>query len=404
MFDDYNQTVVLVTGSPGEIIQSSFNVKTIREAIQKVKKVEPTLSSLSESLKLKFIDLKYETLTKLKGIQVELESKLNAEEIENAQTFLSGNLGIAEFNSILKNERYTAAYIASSHELKKAMQVNIIRHHKNKVLYFDKKRPAPRSTRMVEIPEWFDFDLKNFKEVEAVGSGIVMTVETIPEQFSFSIDIKSHATGINPDFIHDTETIKTGSGNYVSPLDIRSCKVENWIDLCETSSEDIHLDLWIVVCKQTGKKIYHSKLYNSLHFLSLEYESINPEIQVSKQEVQPRDTYSKVTLPDIIIRLKKYIKNFKRLDNKTENTDNLERLLANVIYEEFKSKHHTKESLLSARMGSETIAFSERKTLTDMYSGMSNETIQVLLESLVKKLKSKIEKLNDVVRTSYVIT
>jgi hypothetical protein len=404
MFDEYNQAVVLVTGSPNEIIPTTFDVKSVREAIRKVKNAEPYISSLSESLKLKFIDVKYETLAKLKIIQVDLESKLNAKEIQNAQTFLRGNFGMSEFNHVLKNERYTAAYIASSHELKKAMQINITRHYSNKQLYFDKKNPAKRSTRSVKIPAWFDFDLKHFNEVPANGSGIVMTVETIPEQFSFSTKIKSHSTGINPIFIRDTETIKEGPGDYVSPLDIKSCVIDNWIDLCETSPEDVHLDLWVVVCKSNGKKIYHSKLYNCLHFLSLDYESIIPEVLFAKQEVHPRDSYEKVTIHDIIIRMRKEIKTFKRLDNKTENTDSLARMLATVIYEEFKNRQNTKESLLSARMGSETIAFSERKALTDMYSGMSNETIQVLLESLVKKLKSKINNLNDVVQTSYSIT
>lgn len=264
------------------------------------------------------------------------------------------------------------------------------------------------------------------------------------EEFIYSLKnlqsdtIISGDSGINTSYVAKTKTISRFKNeelveDYISPISLKNNKMKcyNWIDIYDSQAEASVNDILILVKKFDKYMIFYGfRLLDNLQLL--EPELINVDVNFTKKmdsvyennlnEMIP-DLYSDkskinkdlgiftpVKMGNIRHRMIEYLKKYNRIQDKTQNTDNLIEILFNSIYEEIwhktpKINNFSDEFYLTFYSSISRMVFKMRKDIMDRYNIMKDyETAKPEMTSLLEKVEKNIMKIDNNLYTIYKIT
>ena len=264
------------------------------------------------------------------------------------------------------------------------------------------------------------------------------------EEFIYSLknlqsdSIISGESGINTSYVAKTKTISRFKNeelveDYISPISLKNNKMKcyNWIDIYDSQAEASVNDVLILVKKFDKYMIFYGfRILDNLQLL--EPELINVDVSFTKKmdnayennlnEMIP-DLYSDkskinkdlgiftpVKMGNVRHRMIEYLKKYNRIQDKTQNTDNLIEILFNSIYEEIwdktpKINNFSDEFYLTFYSSISRMVFKMRKDIMDRYNIMKDfETAKPEMTSLLEKVEKNIMKIDNNLYTIYKIT
>lgn len=264
------------------------------------------------------------------------------------------------------------------------------------------------------------------------------------EEFIYSLknlrndSIISGDSGINTSYVAKTKTISRFKNvelveDYISPISLKNNKMKcyNWVNIYDSQAEAATSDVLILVKKFDRYMIFYGfRLVDNLQLL--EPELINVDVSFTKKmdgmyennlnEMIP-DLYSDkskinrdlgiftpVKMGNIRHRMIEYLKKYNRIQDKTQNTDNLIEILFNSIYEEIwhktpKINNFSDEFYLTFYSSISRMVFKMRKDIMDRYNIMKDfETAKSEMTSLLEKVEKNIMKIDNNLYTIYKIT
>jgi hypothetical protein len=251
-------------------------------------------------------------------------------------------------------------------------------------------------------------------------------------------EIISSESGINKKYVEKTTTIsKDIEENYLSPISLsnNSFIIHNWIDIYESSLDDLNGDVLCLVFRKNtqGENIIQIcglfPLYKNLQLFqpdlnivdTLVVNNINkssldnlstmiPSLYNNKKDMSDLGIFESVKIGHIRHRMLEMLKSYTRNQNKIENTDYLIRVLFDSIYNEIwhktpKSSNFSDEFFITFYSSVSRMVFKVRKDIMDRYSIMKDyESVKSVMIDVLEKLEKNISKTDSNIYNIYKIT
>lgn len=264
------------------------------------------------------------------------------------------------------------------------------------------------------------------------------------EEFIYSLknlqsdSIISGDSGINKAYVSKTKTIARFKNeelveDYISPISLKNNKMKcyNWIDIYDSDSTVATNDVLILVKKFNKYMVFYGfKLIDNLQLIDPELIKVDsiftermdnvyknnlnemiPALYSNKSKIN-RDLgiFVPVKMGNVRHRMIEYLKKYTRIQDKTQNTDNLIEILFNSIYEEIwhktpKINNFSDEFYLTFYASVSRMVFKMRKDIMDRYNIMKDfETAKKEMTMLLEKVEKNIMKIDNNLYTIYKIT
>jgi hypothetical protein len=240
----------------------------------------------------------------------------------------------------------------------------------------------------------------------------------------------SEISGITKEYVLKTNTIKDSIDgeveDYISPISIQIANIYNYVDIMESEYKDLDRDIVILRIDKNLKKStmhYGIKIINNMELLNpqlfnlnsvinnhlYEYSITNIKQSIEDIKVNREDmnVFTPVKLSDIRANVLSELKDYKRHENKLENTNKIIHIIFNSIYKAIwsktpKTKDFNDEFYMTFYASINRLVFKARKDFMDRYNLMRNfESTKEVVMDILEKMEKNILKSDEMITIKY---
>lgn len=242
-------------------------------------------------------------------------------------------------------------------------------------------------------------------------------------------------SGITKEYVNKTNTIiphdskdLEGVEEYISPISIKESFIYNYIDIMESKYKSLEKELIIIRIDKNLKKstmFYNLKLLDCLELLNINLFNVNSilnnqiydySIYKIKESIEDNinlinkgdmNVFNPVKMSDIRANVLAGLKDYKRDENKLENTNKIIKLIFNSIYKSIwqktpKTKDFNDEFYITFYASINRLVFKARKDFMDRYNIMRNyDSAKEIVMDILEKMEKNILKADEMITIKY---